>query len=308
MKYGIDMGHNAPPDTGVTGIRQEDDLTIEVGQRVASRLRALGHQVVICTPKTAYSVTNSLWQRTNTANVNNVDFYVSIHFNGFNWRTFGTEIYAISQGGRTVAERVLNEIVKLGFFNRGVKDGSHLYVLRHTAMPSILVECCFADSKADMNLYNADKMADAIVKGLTGQTAPTPSPAPEVSQQVRELQTALNSLKIADDTGKALVVDGKMNAPTQAATKRLQRIVGLLDDGIAGDRTWLNLRQVLAEPILRPNHATGPAVRYIQWRLSVPMDGIYGQATLAAVKNYQSQNRMTVDGIVGEETWTKLVG
>lgn len=34
MKFGIDMGHNCPPDTGATGIKQEDALTKAVGTQL----------------------------------------------------------------------------------------------------------------------------------------------------------------------------------------------------------------------------------------------------------------------------------
>ena len=36
-------------------------------------------------------------------------------------------------------------------------------------------------------------------------------------------------------------------------------------------------------------------------------DGIFGQKTLEAVKDYQSKNGLTVDGIVGKNTWASLV-
>jgi len=35
-------------------------------------------------------------------------------------------------------------------------------------MPAILIECCFVDSTADMNLFDAEKMAEAIKVGLIG--------------------------------------------------------------------------------------------------------------------------------------------
>src|SRR5919199_2024476 len=133
MKYGIDIGHNCPPDTGATGIRKEDDLTMEIGTRVISKLRALGHQVVDCKPSssTASSVTSSLQQRCDKANSNRVDTYVAIHFNKFNGEANGTEVFAASDAGRRIAKSVLDSIVKVGFFNRGVKDGSNLYVIRN---------------------------------------------------------------------------------------------------------------------------------------------------------------------------------
>ena len=37
-------------------------------------------------------------------------------------------------------------------------------------------------------------------------------------------------------------------------------------------------------------------------------DGSFGEATLAAVRNFQMDNRLTVDGICGPKTWAKLLG
>jgi N-acetylmuramoyl-L-alanine amidase len=41
MKFGIDIGHNCPPDTGATGIEQEDKLTLAVGEVVINNLKIL---------------------------------------------------------------------------------------------------------------------------------------------------------------------------------------------------------------------------------------------------------------------------
>ena len=43
MKFGIDLGHNVRSDTGAIGIRKEDDLIVEVGTRVISKLRNRTH-------------------------------------------------------------------------------------------------------------------------------------------------------------------------------------------------------------------------------------------------------------------------
>lgn len=39
-----------------------------------------------------------------------------------------------------------------------------------------------------------------------------------------------------------------------------------------------------------------------------PVDGIFGSKTEAAVRAYQKNKGLTVDGIVGQQTWTKLLG
>lgn len=41
---------------------------------------------------------------------------------------------------------------------------------------------------------------------------------------------------------------------------------------------------------------------------SLDTDGIYGSKTLAAVKDYQQKNGLSVDGIVGNDTWGALTG
>lgn len=171
MKIAIDIGHNCPPDTGATGIQQEDKLTLEVSERVILNLKALGHEVVNCLPQRASSVVDSLRKRCVIANDANADIFISIHFNAFSGRAFGTEVFAVSNEGKAIAKPVLSEIVKLGFLSRGVKDGGQLYVIKNTDMPAILIECCFCDSRRDMALYNAELMAAAITRGLLNATS-----------------------------------------------------------------------------------------------------------------------------------------
>ncbi|HIK05884.1 MAG TPA: N-acetylmuramoyl-L-alanine amidase [Trichormus sp. M33_DOE_039] len=313
MKYGIDIGHNCPPDTGARGIRFEDNLTVDVGTKVISKLQALGHEVVSCKPDRAASVRDSLSQRCNKANAARVEVFVSIHFNAFNGQANGTEVFATSEAGRRIAQPVLDEIIKLGYFNRGVKSGSHLFVLRNTNMPAILVECCFIDSQKDMNLFNAEATANAIVKGLTGKlpTIPVnsvPDEEQNIDTSVMRLQKSLNRLKITDKNGKSLVENNQLNVETKYAIEKFQGIVGIEQTGIVGETTWSVINQILAKRILRPNHAGGPVVRYIQYRVGVDADGIFGPQTEAAVKKFQRQNGLLADAIVGPMSWQKLIG
>ena len=59
----------------------------------------------------------------------------------------------------------------------------------------------------------------------------------------------------------------------------------------------------------------GTQVKVLQWLLnhttdytSGKVDGIFGTKTVAAVRQYQEANGLTVDGVVGKNTWTKLLG
>ncbi|MFN6156589.1 MAG: N-acetylmuramoyl-L-alanine amidase [Dolichospermum sp.] len=329
MKFGIDIGHNCPPDSGAEGIKSENKLTMEVGNKVIAKLENLGHTVIACKPNSARTVNQSLGSRCEKANSNRVDIFVSIHFNAFNGQANGTEVFAISDAGKKVAQKVLDEIVKLGFFNRGVKSGSHLYVLRRTNMPGILIECCFIDSAKDIQLYDGETMANAIVAGLTGKVANTSvNPASDVpvnpvpnapvntvideeqnkDKSILRLQKALNRLKITDKNNRTLVEDNSMGQATSSATEKFQRIVGVLPTGIAGNTTWDALNQILAKRVVQGTHTSGVIIRYLQYRVGADPDGIYGPQTEAAIKKLQQQNGLTADGIIGAITWQKLVG
>ena len=102
---------------------------------------------------------------------------VSIHFNSGagdkagNGRTTGVEVLLYSNASRAYreAEKVCKEVAVLGFKNRGLKYRPNLAVLKNTKSPAMLIECCFVDDKDDVQLYNYQDMASAIVCGITGQ-------------------------------------------------------------------------------------------------------------------------------------------
>lgn len=54
--------------------------------------------------------------------------------------------------------------------------------------------------------------------------------------------------------------------------------------------------------------STGSAVRQLQRKLGVTVDGIFGRVTEQAVKDFQRKNGLQVDGIVGPKTKSALYG
>lgn len=166
----IDIGHNVPYDSGAVGIRKEDDLNRLVGNELISKLRGRGIKVVNCTPSTAKSLNDSLYQRVITANNCGATLFVSIHHNACPGG-YGAEVLCIKnnyQGGLStkVGQAILNELASIGLKNRGVKDRRDLYVINNTSMPALIVECAFVDSSLDMANYNPEKSAAAIYKGI----------------------------------------------------------------------------------------------------------------------------------------------
>lgn len=166
MKIALDLGHGCPPDTGAIGLRSEESMIEEVGKYLIPLLQAQ-HEVILVRPKKASSVGHSLVQRIQKANEAKVNLFISLHFNCFNKNTNGAEIFAISATGKKYANLILAEIVKLGYFDRKVKDGSQLYVVKNTSAPAILIEGCFCDNQKDLDLFDAEKMAVAIAEGIS---------------------------------------------------------------------------------------------------------------------------------------------
>ena len=183
----IDIGHNVPYDTGAVGIRKEDDLNRLVGNALISKLRGRGIKVVNCTPNTAKSLNDSLYQRVITANNCGATLFVSIHHNACPGG-YGAEVLCIKdnyKGGITIklGEAILKELAALGLRNRGIKDRRDLYVINNTSMPALLVECAFVDSSSDMANYNPEKTAAAIYKGICTALALTENQKPSTNEQ-----------------------------------------------------------------------------------------------------------------------------
>lgn len=109
--------------------------------------------------------------------------------------------------------------------------------------------------------------------------------------------------------------DGDFGSETFEAVKAFQYSKGLEVDGIIGKNTWavlLKAPEVTRETIRRGDK--GVTVTEAQKLLmskgyALPKygaDGDFGAETESAVKQFQKNERLEIDGIVGRNTWTAL--
>ena len=138
----------------------------------------------------------------------------------------------------------------------------------------------------------------------------------ESAEYIKWVQDSLNHV-----LGINLKVDGIMGAMTRSAIRSFQKQNGLTADGIIGPKTEKDLRVALAKGGIFPNDTSqsttsGNGLRknsanYIKWvqatlnqllGLKLSVDGKMGPMTRSALKSFQKQKGLVVDGIVGPQT------
>ena len=185
-----------------------------------------------------------------------------------------------------------------------------------------------------------------IVRTNNIQSIPQSYPGSPIRQgdsgtAVFTLQRQLNRItKDYPFLGK-LTVDGVFGSRMAATVRAFQKQFNLTADGMVGRQTWYKISYIyvsvkdLAEltsegevssgtlsdgtwggTVLRTG-STGSSVEQLQFWLntlaqyessipSLTVDGVYGTGTANAVRAFQRKYGLTVDGVVGRNTWTEL--
>lgn len=130
-------------------------------------LRSAGIAVIDCTIDQANTQNEYLAAATALANRQELDWFISIHFNASATHMgHGVEVYTYEGRQYQDALDVCSELSLLGFTNRGVKVGTGLYVIRKTKAKSMLIEVCFCDNQEDVSLYEAAGGAQGVAKAI----------------------------------------------------------------------------------------------------------------------------------------------
>ena len=161
-----------------------------------------------------------------------------------------------------------------------------------------------------------------------------------VGEDVRTIQRQLNRIgQNYPAVSPFLEPDGIFDTETELAVENFQRIFNLTQDGVVGKATWYKIKgifnavkglseletegltpeevdRIYAE-LLRPGD-TGIGVATLQQYLlvvgyfdnelpTVTINGEFDAQTEQAVRAFQQQQGLAVDGLVGRDTWNALV-
>ena len=190
-KYNVHGGHNSIVP-GAASILNEVTEDRKVKNKLISLLKGDGHTAYDCTDDVGKTSGANLANIVAKCNKHTVDYDISIHLNSGrkdskgDGKTGGVEIFIYDNDIKDIAKAVADAIAdEFGYTLRsdsttpagcaGVKISKGLYVLRNTKARAMLIECCFVDDKDDAKVWNAEKCAAAIYKGLTGKAATSTS-------------------------------------------------------------------------------------------------------------------------------------
>lgn len=171
-KVFLAVGHGGADPGAVANGFKEKDLNLVIA--LACRDELARHGVEVKMDRTT-DVELSASETINMCNSYNPSVALDIHNNAGGGD--GAEVFYHYGGGvgKTLAENILDEVVKIGQNSRGAKtrrgsDGNDYYYFnRDISAPSVIVECAFVDSK-DIQIIDTEAeqkaMGVAIAKGV----------------------------------------------------------------------------------------------------------------------------------------------
>jgi len=282
-KITIDPGHGGRDraNRGPTGYIEADGV-LRISLLLEEELKKSGAFLIQLTRREDKYL--YLRERGEIAASNKSHLFISQHTNAFNTRASGAEVfYSVDlPKDRQFADKLSNSVaLALGIPNRGAKTrpskinpSEDYYTVIDTAQDGgvphvLLVESAFHDNPAEERLLKDEAMLRKIAQA------------------------------------QAKVICDWFEVPLIAVSS----ISDITNSSI--DNSIINNIDINTLAVLRRN-TSGNSVKLLQTMLnklgfdSGIVDGIFGIKTLSAVKSFQSNKSITIDGIVGKQTWSTL--
>ena len=170
----LDAGHGGQDQGGQTkGGLEEKNLALKITDKIAELAAAYNIEVVRIRKDDNYVTLNNRAIMANDANAN---VFVSIHLNKGAWHNNMTHDYEVTldeENEQHDASKLLASSMIASLGKGGVQAQlmqKHLWVLKTTKMPAILIECGDIDNKKEVGIINdnteLEKMCRNILSGV----------------------------------------------------------------------------------------------------------------------------------------------
>ena len=286
----IDPSHQHS-NVGVNGYGTESDNCYKIAKRVHEVLSASGLFKAVYLGEQNLSLADAIAEAKRLG----ATIVIDIHTNANIGTTRGAMVLYKTEKGKAFAQKILDRVSAVTpTGDHGLIYRSDLGILNQTAECACLVEMIFHDNAEDVTFFvnHKEEFAIAIANGICDYCGVSLGVKPIVSvpvtpvvdtrkEFVKKLQAECNRRGITDINGNKLVVDG-----------------------IPGNHTY----EALAKVVLKEG-SRGNFVKLVQEKLGIDADGIFGKMTKAKVIEFQLRpTKIWADGIIGYNTWKKLIG
>ena len=169
MKWYLDFGHGGK-DSGAVGTNntKESDTVLKIGKLIKANLEKAGEKVITTRDTDLYF---SLDYRSNKANNENCDYFVSLHMNSStNKDAKGVEVWVYDEKSKVynLAKNICSNLSRdINTPNRSVKISKSFSVLRKTKMPSLLIEIDFISNLSVENSLKDETYIKDIARSIS---------------------------------------------------------------------------------------------------------------------------------------------
>lgn len=158
-KVFLSAGHGGSDPGACAHNLKEKDINLQTMLACKEELERHGVKVVCSRTKDA---NDPVADEVKEANASGADYAFSIHANAGGGDGFEVYYHTTSAKGKSLAKLAEKYVKKIGQNSRGIKSGNHLYFIRKTKMPAVLVESFFVDNDRDNNIGDTIKEQKAF--------------------------------------------------------------------------------------------------------------------------------------------------
>ncbi len=166
----IDAGHGGFDPGVVVGDEYEKNYNLEIALRLQQYFEQSGAYVILSRAEdeaTSNTKSGDMYVRKMLANENNADVLISIHQNSFQDSSVkGAQVfyYKNSEKSELLATNIQKEINEFAYTsnNKSAKSNDTYYLLEHTTIPAVIVECGFLTNKDDNYRLGTEEYQDKL--------------------------------------------------------------------------------------------------------------------------------------------------